>query len=877
MAPERPPEGTITFLFSDIEGSTRLWESYPDLMRVSLARHDALMREAIQSSGGFVFKTVGDAFCAAFPTAGEGVRGALAAQLALGAEAWPHETPIKVRIALHTGAVESRDSDYFGPPVNRVARVLGIGHGGQSLLSQATFELVRDSLPEEITTKDLGPHQLKDLGRPEHVFQLVHPSLSADFPPLRSLSNHPNNLPLQLTSFVGREEEIDFVKASLSTSRLVTLTGSGGAGKTRLAIQVGAELLERFPDGVWFIELATVNEEEAVARTVGKPLGIADDRERNLAEVIAAKLRPQTTLIVLDNCEHLVAGCAILADNLLRSCQNLKILATSREALAIGGESAIRVPPLGLPDRNAAHSVQTLNQFAAVRLFIDRAAQVDSSFAVTNENAPALAAICCRLDGIPLAIELAAARTRGLSVEQIETRLDKRFSLLTSGSRVALPRQQTLRALIDWSYDLLQPSEKEVLQRLSAFAGTWDSHAAEAVASDGGLEAFEVQDSLLSLVEKNLVAVHATKGTNRYSLLESIREYAHEKLTESGYLAAIEDRHFAYFQEFASDAGAALRGPEQKAWSERLDADHDNIRAALSRGIANGGSLSMVVSLWWYWYSRGHLTEGRKWLSVALEKSGCADMRLRAQALNGAGVLAEYTGDWQAAIDQLTESANLFRSLDEKWQLAKALNNMGNVYGSTSDFAEAERMWREALEIWKVLESNGELADATGLAATVDNLGNLAVEKGLYEEARGLYAEGFHLRIEAGDPALAAYSLVNMGYLEMKVGDKSSALNHLSRGLQMSLDHGDNFAIPYFLFGLATLAKPDVAATLLGSDEGLREKFGIARSHVESDEHLSAVYAVRQELGESFDELWARGRSLELNEAADLALQVRLD
>ncbi len=872
-----PPAGTVTFLFTDIEGSTRLWEAHPEAMRTSLARHDDLMRQAIASAGGHVFKTIGDGFCAAFATAPQGLDAVLAAQSALTAEPWPEQTPIKVRMALHTGAVESRDDDYFGPPLNRVARLLGAAHGGQCLLSQATFELVRDFLPAAAGLRDLGTHQLKDLARSEQVFQLLHPSLRDDFPALRSLSQRPNNLPLQLTSFVGREAEIGQVTGMFGRSRMVTLTGAGGSGKTRLSIQAAADLLESKPDGVWFVELATVTDPDGLERAVAAVLSVNDDRDVDLRTATVRHIGSKQLLLILDNCEHIIEDCARFADSLLRACPEVRILATSREPLGIAGESTFRVPPLAVPDTTASYTPTSLSQFAAVRLFIDRAVQAEPGFSVTNDNAPAVASVCCQLDGIPLAIELAAARVRSLPIEQIESRLDQRFLLLTGGSRVALPRQQTLRALIDWSYDLLLPREKAVLQRLSVFSGGWTLEAAEDVCSDHETEGWEVTEIVLSLADKSLVVVQERVGGHRYSLLESIREYARDRLSESGGQSLLEDRHLRYFARLAVEAMTGLRGPEQKEWFERLDPDHDNFRAALRRGAGTERGLELAGSHWWYWYYRGHLTEGRSWLTSVLDQNPDGRPELRARALNGAGVLAEYQGDDDLALALLHESAEISRERGDQWLLAMALNNIGNVHSSNDDFLTAESFWTQAYETWLEMESEGVLNDVSGLAASVDNLGNVARLNGRLDEARELYLQGFELRQRAGNRALAAYSLVNLGALEVEAGNRAAALEIYHRGLKISSEMKDSFAVGYFLSGLAALAEPAAAARLLGRWETLREELGVRLSSAERLEQGEVVAQAEAQIGhEAVAAAWAEGRSMSLANATDLALQVGL-
>ncbi len=502
------PGGTVTFLFTDIEGSTRLWEEKPEAMRVALARHDVLLRAAIEANSGIVFKTMGDAFCAAFATAPEALSSALVLQHALQAEVWPDPIRLRVRTALHTGAVESRDNDYFGQPLNRVARLLAAGYGGQILLSDVAQELTRDHLPPVVSLKPLGEHRLRDLSRPETVFQLLHPDLPAEFPPLRSLDNAdlPNNLPQQLTSFIGREKESDEVRALLRKTRLLTLTGSGGSGKTRLSLQVAADVLEDYPDGVWLIELAALTDPTFVTQAVAQTLGLREETGKPLLQTLTEHLKPKRTLLVLDNCEHLLSAITRLADGLLRACPGVKILANSREGMGTAGEVVYRVPSLSLPDPKKPQTVVSVSQYESVRLFVERAAAVLPTFTVTNANAPALASVCHRLDGIPLAIELAAARVRVLSLEQIAARLDDRFRFLTGGSRSALPRQQTLRALIDWSFDLLTLPEQTMLARLAVFAGGWTLEAAEAVTAGDGIEEWEVLDLLAARLSHLLLS-----------------------------------------------------------------------------------------------------------------------------------------------------------------------------------------------------------------------------------------------------------------------------------------------------------------------------------------------------------------------------------
>ena len=525
------PSGAVTLLFTDIEGSTRAWEATPAEMSVALVRHDLLMREAIVGAGGRVFKTVGDAFCAVFDEPVAALVGAVAAQRALAAEVWPAAVPIRVRVALHTGVCEERDGDYFGPTVNRVARLEAIAHGGQTVCSGVTADMIADRFPEGVSLVDQGEHRLKDLDQPIRVHQVIIDGLRNEFPPLRSLSSPvlQTNIGIQPSTFIGRNREIDALRDLLNTSRLVSIVGPGGAGKTRLAIQTAVELLDGSGDGVWLVELAPVSDPDRVASTVARVLGILEDPTRSTVEHLVDVCSDRDTLIVFDNCEHVIDTVAKLADQLLRECPNVELLATSREPLNIDGEQVYRLGALALPDA-AETDVDTIASCEAVQLFVDRAQRHDPTFALTDNAAPIVAAICRRLDGLPLAIELAAARLASMPLESLEARLDQRFRLLTGGSRTADARQQTLQALIDWSWDLLTAAEQTGLARLGVCNGTFALDAAEAIITDGTqTEAREVFDVLGALVDKSLV--HTTP-TGRYHLLETIRDYLAARLDD---------------------------------------------------------------------------------------------------------------------------------------------------------------------------------------------------------------------------------------------------------------------------------------------------------------------------------------------------------
>ena len=572
------PSGTVTFLFTDIEGSTRLWQEQPEAMRPALARHDEILRAAIEAHGGHYVKTTGDGAHAVFATAADGIDAAVAAQVAIGLEEWPLPAPLRVRMGLHSGPAELRDGDYYGTTVNRAARIMSVAHGGQVVLSLAAQELARDGGREVL---DLGEHRLKDLGQPERIFQVVDPALDGEFPPLRSLDTFTSNLPTQLTSFVGRDDELAGVAKALDERRLVTLTGTGGVGKTRLSVQVAAEVLPRFGDGAWFCELATAADGETMAQLVAAELGVAQRSGMSLEASISDYLRPKVLLLVLDNCEHLLSAVGALAGRVLRECPGVRILATSREGLAVSGEQVWPLPSLPLPDPSDAPATTAAND--AVVLFVERATAARATFALDAANAGAVAEICRRLDGIPLAIELAAARVVSMAPVEIKELLDERFRLLTGGRRTSVERHQTLRATVDWSYSLLGEQEQAVFDRLGVFAGTFDTRAAQAVVTGDDLESWDVLDALAELVGKSMVVAEDTaQSTTRFRMLETLRQYARERLDEHGEIDRWRRRHAEYFVAWAEEAGRGLEGPDEVAWRTRENAELDNLRASVT-------------------------------------------------------------------------------------------------------------------------------------------------------------------------------------------------------------------------------------------------------------------------------------------------------
>ena len=622
------PSGTVTFLFTDIEGSTKLAREHPETWETAKARHHAILREAIESNNGCVFQIIGDAFCASFHKAGDALKAALKSQQGLQNEAWG-EVVIRARMGIHTGEAETDGKDYHGYlTLSLIQRLMSAGHGGQVLLSHATENLIRDQLPKDTSLRDMGEHKLKDIVHPVRIFQVVAPALQHDFPALRTLSVFPNNLPPQLTSFIGREKELAETKQLLHNTRILTLIGPGGTGKTRLSIQAASELLDQYPDGVWLVELASILDPLLLPRTTAMAMGLRDEPQRPVIDMLCDYLSEKKMLILLDNCEHLVDACAQMVDRLLRAAPHTHIFASSREALGIAGEVTYRVPSLGLPDMEHLPPIESLGQFEAVKLFIDRATAAVSTFSVTNENAPSLAQICYRLDGIPLAIELAAAKIRVLSVEQIAKRLDDRFRLLTGGSRTALERHQTLRAAIDWSYNLLPPSEQILFRRLSVFVGGWTLEAAESVCGDESTSGLIGSEDVLSLLEhlinKSIVLKEEKGPATRYRMLETMRQYANEKLVDANASDTLRDRHLEYFLILAEAAAPHLIRSTQLEWLAQLDADYENLRRALEWALSKDtaeSSLRLCAALGKFWETRSYWLEGSKWMKSALAKA----------------------------------------------------------------------------------------------------------------------------------------------------------------------------------------------------------------------------------------------------------------
>jgi predicted ATPase/class 3 adenylate cyclase len=915
------PTGTVTFLFTDIEGSTKLWEKSPRGMQIALTRHDAILWEAIEEHGGSVFKTVGDAFCAVFPTALGALESALAAQRNLFSEAWGEEIgALRARIALHTGAAHERDGDYFGPPVNRVARLLSAAHGGQVLLSSSTQELVRDHLPPQTHLRDLGERRLKDLSRPERIFQLTAPDLPSEFPPLRTLETRTNNLPLQATPLIGREREVEAVCGLLRSpeTRLLTLLGPGGTGKTRVGLQVAAELVDDFEDGVFFVPIAAITDPTLVAPTIARVLGLSEGGARPAEELLEGYLRDRQMLLLLDNLEQVLAAAPVV-DRLLSTAAELKILATSRIPLGLYGEHEFPIPPLSLPDPESLPPLENLTEYEAVRLFVERASAVRPDFSLAENNAPAVVEICARLDGLPLAIELAAARIKLLPPQMLLDRLGNRLMILTGGARNLPERQRTLRNAIEWSYELLDEAEKMLFGRLGVFSSGATLEAMEAVCDAEGDLPTDVFEGASSLLDKSLLRQEEeATGEPRFLMLETIHEFAQVKLEESGEVEAVKRVHAEYFLALAEDAEPMLWGAEDAAWLDRLKQDYDNMRAALSWAIEHEeATLALRVggALRWFWYMEGYYGEGRRWLEAALGKDwGAAAAEARVRALEGVGWLASGQGDLDRAQAAAKEGLKLSTEAGLGDVVAADLQNVlgEGVARHRGDYEWAAELLSESLALHR------KAGDIRGVAWSLCNLANVSSDRGNHEQAKDLYEEGLALSRELDGAELLGAYLINLGYESLLEGEpeRAIALNEEAaelfrkrgrrgglqhtfdnlgwatlllgdyeraetlhkQSLRVSRDLGDELIASESLEGLACTAgargEAERSAILFGAAEGLREAEGYQQAP--SDQSLREPYlaAARSLVGEAaWVAAWKKGRSMQFEDAIVYALE----
>jgi predicted ATPase/class 3 adenylate cyclase len=892
------PTGTVTFLFTDLAESTRLWEDFPDDMRVTLARHDDILRSAIGAHDGHLVKMTGDGAHAAFGTAEDAVAAAVDAQLALQDETWGATGPLRVRMGLHTGSAEVRDGDYFGTEVNRAARVMAIAHGGQVLCSRTTADLTRAALPDGVALVDLHEQQLRDLQTPERIFQVTHTDLSAEFPGLRTLDAFPSNLPLQVTEFVGREEELADLGKLLTTARVVTLTGSGGVGKTRLALQAAADALPHHSDGAWFVDLAPIDDGELVASEIVTTMGLPEFRHGSREDALVAALARRDALVVLDNCEHLVDTVAEIVELIVHNCRSVTVLATSQEGLGVDGEVTLPVRPM--------------HELDAERLFVERARAARHGFEVTEENRATVEELCRRLDGIPLAIELAAARVGSMSPGAILERLDERFRLLGHGRRTARRRHQTLRAAVDWSYGLLSTEEQLAFQRLSVFAGSFSLAAAEAVvADDESIDAFDVVDLVTGLVAKSIVQLDERAVDDRYRLLETMRDYGLEHLAQRGELDAFQYRHSLHYLAFAEEAAPQLRGPEDDAWLERLNDEHANLRAALTHlreRDDDAAHLRLVIALAMYWWNAGLFREGLECVTAAATLP-CEPSTGRSEALaiaanlavildrydeaavlveeslacsRAAGVAASANASLALALTAMVqnrpdeacrfslEGVELARENGDAFDLAQVSSYASTIIGLSSDDPIAFELADEAVAIAR------ELGNSTTMSMALQNSGTIWCRRDP-ERSIQLFDEGVHGVGRHRGRSMHAMGRTFKAVAHLLLRQYPEAAAELCDVLPTLQEGGEPYQESIAL-GVAAIVLsrpvPDVAVQVLGLIDRLRDDgvFIGAAGDLDAQEHLRRRLEERVE-PDRYARAWSEGREMTLDDAIAVAVE----
>lgn len=899
-----PPTGTVTCLFTDIEGSTRLELALgTGPYREVRERHRELLREAFAAHDGYEQSTEGDSFFVLFGRAGDAVAAAADGQRALADRSWPEGVEVRVRMGMHTGEIETVGTDVIGYDINRTSRIAGIAHGGQVLLSDATVALVGEALPTGVTLLDLGMHRLRDLRAPEHLSQLVIDGLQASFPPLRSLDNRPNNLPTQLTTFVGRELEVGEALALLRSSRLVSLTGPGGTGKTRLSLQVAAEAADDYPDGVWFVGLDAVRDPTLVVPTIARTLGLAENASWPSMDLLAEEIGERHVLLVLDNFEQVTDAGPDVAE-LLRRCANLRALVTTRITLRVSGEQEYPVPGLPAPpDTSRLSEVERLNlpqelrelnlerlsQFEAVRLFVARATSIRPSFAVTNANAQAVAGIAARLHGMPLAIELAAARVKLLTPDQILTRLEHHLDLLSVGSRDLPERQQTLRGAIRWSYDLLDEGARRLVDRLSVFRGGFELEMADRVCGPADEVGGDVVERIGELVDQSIVRLDEGSDEPRSTMLETIREYASEMLAARDESEMISGRHAAAMLELAQQAAPELAGAAQRMWLDRLEREHDNMRAALDWSASKPDPIlatRLAAALWRFWQKRGYLNEARATFERFEAQRWTLDPADEARFAEAYGGVAYWQSDAPTARRYYGEQLRLWRELGDKREVANALYN--RAYADMIDVMEGRvapglgvliptPMLEEALAIYR------ELHDVGGEANILWALGSVHYFTKSAGAAEDAYRESLELHRAAGDRSMEAWSLHMLGLSLVGQHRFQEAREVVLHALRHFYEAGDVSGV--------TLVLDDLALIALGLDDAVRSGrlWGAARhlqqrtgtglaNYVERSNALYGVPTAKDSLpAEELAALAAAGAAMSYDEIVAYALDVPID
>jgi len=855
-ATSKLPTGTVTFLLTDVEGSTRRWDKNPGAMREAMAAHDAVLARLIAANSGVAVESgrEGDSVLAAFTRASDAVAGAVAMQRELSAQPWPEGADMHIRVAIHSGEAELRAGHYYGPAVYRCARLLATGHGDQVLLTQATRDLAVDALPEGVGLRDLGSHRLRDLERPERVFQVIGPGLRAEFPPLKSMDPRRHNLPVSPTGFIGRGREIGEIKERLAANRMLTLIGSGGTGKTRLALQAAAELTEVFKDGVWLVELASLSEPDLVAQTAAEAIGVREEAGRPILKTLCDWLRDKHLMLLLDNCEHLIPAGVSLSDRLLRDCPDVRLLTTSRAALRVNGEAIMRVGPLDEQD--------------AVVLFAERSSAAQPDFRLNQDNADSVTQICRRVEGIPLAIELAAGRSRMMAPAEILTRLQESFGVLSGGSRSGDARHETLKAAMDWSYWLLNEEERRLFRRLSVFAGGFTLEAAEYVGE--GVDAGAVVEIVGQLVDKSLLTPQESLGVpTRYTMLETVREYGRARLAEGAELEPAQISHSAYFIRLARAARAEPAPAERKRWIKVLGADVDNLRAVFDMpGLAPNTNLELAASLDEFWEVRAEYSEGRTRLETALQATSDRTMT-RARALRAVGLMAWAQGDQRAAAAYCEQALALSRELGDAEGEAMTLQQLGQVAVQLEDFGHARIYLDSALEIATRHGFEGVRALAEW------RLGMVALF------AKDMRGAGRHIKASLdlsrrqSDEEMVAMSLLMLGNIDLWQGRLKEARTHLRESLELLREEGSSRSIANLLESLAAVAVAQDegmrAVKLGGAAEGLRKQIAVVPSSPFHREISSRLATAKE--GDGAMEAWRVGSELTREEAIAYALE----
>jgi predicted ATPase/class 3 adenylate cyclase/DNA-binding XRE family transcriptional regulator len=880
IKPSHPLTHLATFLFTDIEGSAKLWETTPEKMKLALQRHHAILQEAITYNGGAVFQIVGDAFCAAFPTVLSAVSAAITAQQELHREPWDLPFPIRARMGIHTGEAERTSNNGYAsnPTLNRVARILSAAHGGQVLLSLATKDLVKDSLPANTELRDMGQHSLKNLIHPEHLFQLNIQGLPSEFPPLNTLT-HRHNLPAQLTSFIAREEEIALVYEYLLKNdiRLVTLIGPGGIGKTRLSIEIARAVLTGFPDGVFFVALAPLDDPKLIPAAIAQALGYVGVKNISMLEQLKEGIGDKQLLLVLDNCEHLIEEVASVAYDLLFACSHLKLLTTSRESLRISGEWVYTIPAFDLPADNSSQDLENALKYPALALFVERARAVRSDFSLNADNVETLLAICARLDGLPLAIELIAARMRFMSPQALLERLSAQFVLTADGTRAASERQKTLQNAIDWSYGLLPPEEQKLFAYLSVFSGGFTLDMAEKIFSQTVTEK-SAPDYVASLLDKSLLQHSAVEHSDTYyTMLVTIQEFARHRLRDRGEENETRNRHLAYFLDLTKNADRELRGPNQLKWLRRLETIVDNLRAALDWAIESHQAeqaLQLVRKLDWFWFIRSEHNEGRQWLDRILKMQ---DTPLyeepRAEALYDIAHHIWLQIGHIEARPYAEQALSIARIHNDQPNIARALSILGLVLADEKNFTEAQSTLEESIVLYQ------KIGDEWGNAHSLTCLGHVSEVKGDLKTAVSLREQALELFRKLGDRYFESATLNFLGIIQAMQGNVERGMAELQESLRLAQQCDSSYEIAMNLWSFAEVSQMEGnqprAVHLYLAAKNAYDSIGAWQKSNEA-KFENTLAACRAALSESeFAKAEAQGHAMTMEQAIAYALEDR--